>query len=310
MSRRSGRRCWRGTFPLGPSIRQLPRLTRIGVIKPLGGAAKDIAARLTDEEALKKARIHPLNVLIALNTYASGRGIRGSSSWNPNSKIIDALDAAFYRSFVNVEPAGKRTLIAMDVSGSMSFGQVAGVPLTPREATTGLALVLAATEPETHIIGFTGGSRGQVYLGPNDRAKAAGKGEYASSVSGTDDQPEDAARRSDQGLGGLPFGPTDCALPMLYAKERGLEVDTFIVTTDNETWVGDIHPHEALEQYRRPRGSTRELIVLATSATRFSIADPDDAGMLDIAGFDAAVPAAGRGVLARVLAHGSEGAGG
>ena len=165
-----------GNVPLGALIRQLPRLTRIGVIKPLGGAAKDIAARLTDEDALKKARIHPLNVLIALNTYASGRGIRGSASWNPNSKIIDALDAAFYRSFVNVEPAGKRTLIAMDVSGSMSFGQVAGVPLTPREATTGLALVLAATEPETHIIGFTGGSRGKVYLGPNGRAKAAGKG--------------------------------------------------------------------------------------------------------------------------------------
>jgi len=31
--------------------------------------------------------------------------------------------------------------------------------------------------------------------------------------------------------------------------------------------------------------------VLATSASKFTIADPSDAGMLDIAGFDAAVPA-------------------
>ena len=81
-------------------------------------------------------------------------------------------------------------------------------------------------------------------------------------------------------VGGLPFGPTDCALPMLYAKERGLGVDTFIVTTDNETWVGDIHPYEALEQYRAATGIDARLIVLATSATRFSIANPEDAGCL------------------------------
>jgi hypothetical protein len=35
----------------------------------------------------------------------------------------------------------------------------------------------------------------------------------------------------------LPFGATDCALPMLYALERELAVDTFVVITDNETWA-------------------------------------------------------------------------
>ena len=41
---------------------------------------------------------------------------------------------------------------------------------------------------------------------------------------------------------GLPFGGTDCALPMLYAQEQGLEVDTFVIYTDTETWAGDVHP--------------------------------------------------------------------
>ena len=89
----------------------------------------------------------------------------------------------------------------------------------------------------------------------------------------------------------LPFGATDCALPMLYALERKLKVDTFVVVTDNETWAGGIHPHEALARYRMQMGIDAKLVVMATSATVFTIADPSDAGMLDIAGFDAAVPA-------------------
>jgi 60 kDa SS-A/Ro ribonucleoprotein len=33
----------------------------------------------------------------------------------------------------------------------------------------------------------------------------------------------------------LPFERTDCALPMLYALEQRLAVETFAVLTDNET---------------------------------------------------------------------------
>ena len=35
----------------------------------------------------------------------------------------------------------------------------------------------------------------------------------------------------------LPFGGTDCSLPMTYALANRWEVDTFIVLTDNETWA-------------------------------------------------------------------------
>ncbi len=278
-----------GNVPLGALIRQLPRLTRIGVIAPLSVVTEAIAARLTDQEALRKARIHPLNLLVAQRTYASGRSLRGDATWVPVQRIADALDQAFYASFAAVEPAGKRTLIALDVSGSMAWGSVAGVPLTPREASAGLALVLAATEPMTHIIGFTGGGRAWAPPGAK-RARVAGVGAYSRQVSELRISPrmrlDDAVRE----VSDLPFGRTDCALPMLYALERKLEVDTFVVITDNETWAGDIHPHQALENYRYAMGIDAKLIVLATSASKFTIADPGDAGMLDIAGFDAAVP--------------------
>lgn len=47
------------------------------------------------------------------------------------------------------------------------------------------------------------------------------------------------------------MGGTDCALPMIYAKQQKLDVDVFIVYTDSETWFGKIHPSEALKDYRK-----------------------------------------------------------
>jgi 60 kDa SS-A/Ro ribonucleoprotein len=42
--------------------------------------------------------------------------------------------------------------------------------------------------------------------------------------------------------------------------------------------------------YREKTGIPAKLVVQAFVPNRFSIADPDDAGMLDVIGFDTAVP--------------------
>ena len=73
----------------------------------------------------------------------------------------DSGDGAAYTAFENVEPTGKRFLLALDVSGSMTHGSVAGVPgLTPRYASAALALVTAATETGTRRVGFYAGPSG------------------------------------------------------------------------------------------------------------------------------------------------------
>src|SRR5213075_1240072 len=103
-------------------------------------------AQLRDAHRIRRARVHPIAVLAALRTYAAGHGARGRGTWSPVREVVDALDDAFYTSFGNVEPAGKRLLLALDVSGSMTGGSVAGVPgLSPRDASAALALVTAAT---------------------------------------------------------------------------------------------------------------------------------------------------------------------
>ena len=255
-------------LPQTALLRQLSRLTQLGLLDDLGGRTAEVCAQLADPERLRRARVHPINVLIAGQTYAAGRGARGRGTWQPCRAVVDALDAGFYAAYGAVTPAGKRTLIGLDVSGSMGH-PVSGIPLTARAAATALSLVQVATEPAVKVVGFTGGSEGVRPLAISPRQRLS-----------------DALRVTD----GLPFGRTDCALPMRYALRHRMPVETFVVYTDNETWCGEIHPHQALIEYRRKMGIPARLIVVAMTATGFSIADPEDAGMLDVVGFDTAVP--------------------
>jgi 60 kDa SS-A/Ro ribonucleoprotein len=88
----------------------------------------------------------------------------------------------------------------------------------------------------------------------------------------------------------LPMGGTDCALPMIWAQNNGIDVDTFCVYTDNETWAGNVHPSQALRSYRDARGIPAKLVVVGMTSNGFSIADPNDAGMMDVVGFDTSTP--------------------
>jgi 60 kDa SS-A/Ro ribonucleoprotein len=45
-----------------------------------------------------------------------------------------------------------------------------------------------------------------------------------------------------------------------------------------------------LQRYRRSSGIPAKLVVVGMTATGFSIADPNDAGMLDVVGFDTSTP--------------------
>ncbi|QYN38510.1 TROVE domain-containing protein [Pseudonocardia sp. DSM 110487] len=260
-------------MPQTALMRQLPRLTRLGVLD--GDTRRTVVAQLADADRLGKARVHPVNVLVALRTYASGRSARGDGEWRPDRRVVDALDAAFYAAFGTVEPAGKRTLIALDVSGSMT-APASGLPISCREASAALALVTMATEPDVDVVGFTSASRGG-WGGPT----------VLSELPISPRQRLDDAIRA---VSNLPFGGTDCALPILWAQEQGKAYDSFQVYTDNETWAGSTHPHQALRRYREHSGIDARLVVVGMTASDVSISDPNDPGSLDVAGFDAAVP--------------------
>ena len=272
-------------IPMTALVRNLGTMTRVGVLTASSAATKHVLGQLGDAERIRQARLHPIALLAALRTYASGAGVRGRRTWTPLRSVVDALDAAFYSAFGNVEPAGKRLLLALDVSGSMTSGWVAGVPgLTPRDASAALALVTAATEPEYEIVGFFAGNGG---FKPG-RKRTAGWGEDGLSPLAI--SPRQRLDDAVKAVSDLPFGGTDAALPMQYAQALEREIDTFVVYTDSETWAGDVHPADALRDYRVASSIDARLVVVGMVSNGFSIAEPADPGMLDVVGFDTATP--------------------
>lgn len=286
-------RVWEALLDVGvPAralLRQLPRLTNLGLLPNLGGRTREICAQLTSAEYLVKARLHPITVLVAQRTYARGHSEDGQNRWTPSRTVVDALDAAFYASFGAVEPTGKNVMLALDVSGSMTWANVSGLPITPRDASAALALVTAATERSHEIVGFHS-SRDRT---TTSRIGPTGSPRRVSSVTGIEPLAISPRQRLDDVLryvDTLYAGGTDCALPMLYALENKLEVDAFVIYTDNETWHGSVHPHQALARYRQVTGIDAALCVVGMTSTQFTVADPADARSLDVAGFDANTP--------------------
>lgn len=280
-------------MPLTALVRNLGKMTSIGLISPLSATERFVVERLADQKAMKAGRVHPLQFLVALSTYRQGRGEKGKLSWTPSQAVVAALDRAFSLAFGAVEPTGKRFLIALDVSGSMGFpsSHVCGTSLTAREAAAALALVTLRTEPYCHVIGFTG--RGYVVNSRPSQARYLNYG--AGSLSGSGVEPLNISAATDlatavREVTSLPMGPTDCALPWLYAADSGIQADVCLTFTDSETWYGDVHPSVALAKYRDKTGIAAKNVVVGMVANQFTIADPNDTLSMDVVGFDTSVP--------------------
>lgn len=259
---------WEALLPnlgLTALIRNLGRMTSIGLIRPLSTTSKLIASKLMGAEYLHKAGIHPFNVLLALSTYRAGRGVKGELTWNPDPKVSAALEDAFYLSFKNVVPTGKRIILALDVSGSMS-ASIMNTHLSAREGALAMAMTTMRAEEDWHLISF------QDKIVPlNVTAR---------------DSLTDAVNKTRM----LPFGHTDCAQPFLWAAENNVDADAVVVYTDNETWVGGVHPVQALDMYRNKVGHEVRSVVVGMASTGFSIADPTRNDMMDVVGFDSSAP--------------------
>lgn len=253
-------------MPLTAMLRNLGKMSSIGLVKPFSAASQRICAALADPDQLRAARVHPVSVLIAQRVYGQGRGVKGSLSWSVDQQVMSALEGAFYASFDYVEPTNKRYILGVDVSGSMSSYPCVGTELLKaREAAAVMAMVAVRTEPLTYAFGF---SRTFVDLGITKHSSL-----------------QDVIQKTSR----LPFSSTNVALPIDHALKHGLDVDVFCVYTDNETNCGS-HPSTALKRYRDKTGINAKLATFGLAQTNFTVADPKDPGMMDFVGFDAAAP--------------------
>jgi len=267
----------KGGMPLTALIRNLNRMTIAGLFGLNSDETMYAISRLTDREEIKKARVHPIQFLSAARTYANGRGEKGSLTWEPNPQITAALEEGFVLAFDFVERTNKRYYIGLDVSGSMGSGDIAGVPgLTPRDASAAMALLWSKTEPACIVKGFT--SDGSGYW-DNRTTLTDLTGVFL----------RDSLQKCIAGVSDLPFGGTQPALIIEDALKNKIPVDVFVILTDNEVNSGE-HPFKRLQEYRKVMGIDAKMVVIGMTATEFTLADPSDAGMLDVIGFDAAAP--------------------
>ena len=252
-------------------VRNLGKLSQVGVAS---SRSQDIIRMLGDPKNVKESRIHPLQVLVGMKTYSQGKGDLGSVTWPVNSYITTALSTTFRQAFGNITPTGKRFMIGLDVSGSMTMSMCAGAKnITPREGSVAMAMMTLHTEgaQNVHIYGFS-----NVFYSFNGKIRP-------------EMTIQEAIRATD-----VPFGATDCALPMTEALKMymndGVGIDVFCVYTDNETYAPTMHPQVALEEYRRVTGIDAKLIVVGMVANQLTIADPKDKNTLNLAGFDTSTP--------------------
>jgi len=197
-----------------------------------------------------------------LLTYSKGKGDKGKLEWSPNQKVVDSLNNAYYKSFKFFPPTGKRFLIGLDVSASMTWANCVGTPITPREGSALLALALMKAEKNTLLKGFSH-TLVDVPISPERRL---------------DDNIAEISR--------IPMGATDLCLPIKHALDNNIPVDCFIILSDNETYSGRYHPSETLRAYRKKTGIDARYVNIQMTATKFSVADPEDVHSLEIAGFD------------------------
>lgn len=254
-------------LPYTALIRNLARISSYGLLGVGSDNSKYVRDRLTDADNLHRARVHPMSLLVAWRTYASGGSLGNTKlTWTPNSVVRDALEEAFYLAFDAVEPAGKSLMLAVDVSRSMG-AQAGNLPVSCSEAAAVMAMATLKTEKNSYVLGFDQGIR-ELGLSKHDSLEATFRK-----------------------MANINNGGTDCALPMMHALQNGMQVNQFVVLTDNETWYGDIHPSRALKVYREKVISDAKLVVVGMTSAGFSIGDPKDPGMLDVVGVSTDTPA-------------------
>lgn len=263
-------------MPLGAMIRNLGAMTANGTIAPLSETSKLVVQKL---EHVAKSRVHPMALLMAMRVYEHGGSprpnpfyyglnpvrTRSSKTWTPVQSIVDALDGAFVNSFQGIEPTGKNYMIGIDVSGSMGacFDPLGVV--TCSEAAAAMAMVSLRTEPNTYVRGFNHHIV-DLKLSARDSLSTALKKTSSST-----------------------FGSTDPAGLIQQARTMRIPVDVFMVITDNDVNSGT-HTFQELKLYRKEMNPNAKVVVMAMISSGFTIADPEDDGMLDVVGFDASVP--------------------
>ena len=261
---------WEALFekmPVGATIRNLGNLTDKGVFK--NNRYLDMLEQRFSKETLKKAYTHPVVLASALKVYEAGGNLGQSKlRWTAVPRVEDILTQAIEDSFEILEPTGKTFFYALDVSGSMTGGNVGNLWLTPIEIEGVMALASIKSEKNYFVGGFNTQFEPIASLRKSTSFKNATKFYNGS------------------------FGGTDASSAYTYAIKNSVQADVFVFFTDSESWAGRTHTSQALTDYRKKFNPNAKAIyvTLVPNGDHVTLVDPKDKNSYDVAGFTAETP--------------------
>ena len=181
-----------------------------------------VAARLRDEQSIRKAKAFPYQLLMAYQAAKKEMPVA----------ISDALQDALEHSLVNVPNlAGKKVVVCPDVSGSMQspatgFRKGATTSVRCIDVAGLVAAAMLRSNPETIVLPFE-----------NEVVDIR--------LNGRDSVMTNAKRLANIGGGG-----TNCSAPLAWLVKQKTPVDVVIFVSDNQSWM-DNRGHGASETMRQ-----------------------------------------------------------
>jgi len=185
----------------------LNTFARHGVFEQ-AGLAELIANRLRDEEAVKKARVFPYQLMSAFT----------NTDEKIPATVRDALQDAMEIAIGNVPKLTGKVYVLPDVSGSMhspATGYRKGATSKVRciDVAALVAAAIVRRNPQAEVIPF---SDNVVQVSLNSR---------------------DSVMTNAEKLASLPSGGTNCSAPLRELNRRKATGDLVIYVSDNESWV-------------------------------------------------------------------------
>lgn len=246
-------------MPVFAMIRNLASYTQSGLFNKQE-ALNLVTSKLRNEEEIKKSRVHPFKIWIAMKQYQTGRTMQ--TAFAPNQQILRALADAFDLSLKFINTSDKRILVGIDQSGSMGAQTSFGASCF--ECALVMSYIISKKYPNAEFYMFdtsikTGNISGRAL---SDVMKIDANG-----------------------------GGTNCSLvsdKALELTKAGARFDGIFCLTDSETWVGT-HFSVGISELRKISPNTKTFLIPMV-ANRHTLTNQNHINDFEFVGLDPSAP--------------------
>lgn len=167
--------------------------------------ASKLAAKISDQNEVNRSKVFPYQLYTTLLNIT-------------DTRMKNAVQTALDYSVANIPTLPENTVVALDVSGSMSAsvnGQNVNGGLSCSQVGALLAAAIYKKNPNTRVLTFTTTAK-----------------DHTGNLNAHDSLMTNIGKIS------FAVGGTDCSQPMQFVANHKIPCDLFVLISDNESWAG------------------------------------------------------------------------